>query len=410
MRRFLWCGDGGCQTGFARATHGILDVVRETREVAVLAIGYRGDPHDYPYKMYPCWPGGDMFGIGRLPWMLEEFRPDAVMIQQDPWNIPDYVRAIRATKGFETIPIAGAIAVDGKNCKGHLLNGLDLAVFWTTFALDEATKGGYQNMASVVPLGIDLNRFEQRDKAEARARRRLPDVLPRGHKREDAFIVGNVNRNQPRKRLDLLLQYFAEWVHRDAIDNAYLYLHIAPTGDDGYDCLQLARYYGVVDRLCLATPEVYNGDSDDELVDVYNSFDVNATTTQGEGFGLTTFEAMACGVPCIVPDWSALGELAKGAALLVPCTSTIATHSRINSIGGVADKELYVKALSDVYTFRTLRDRLTRLGLERVSEPQFDWRAVGEGFRNALEHLPETSAVADWGKRRPAPVQPEVQP
>lgn len=390
MRRLLWCGDGGCQTGFARATHGILDVLRETWDVGVLAIGYRGDPHDYPYKMYPCWPGGEMFGIGRLPWTLAEFKPDAVLIQQDPWNIPDYVRAVRATKGFENLPLAGAIAVDGKNCKGHLLNGLELSVFWTEFAMNEAIAGGYKNTSAVVPLGIDLTLFQQRDKAGARLRRRLPEKFPRGHARDEAFIVGNVNRNQPRKRLDLLIQYFAEWVHRDRIDNAYLYLHVAPTGDDGYDCEQLARYYGVIDRLCLARPEVYNGDSDYELVDTYNSFDVNATTTQGEGFGLTTFEAMACGVPCIVPDWSALGELCKGSALLVPCTSTIATHSRINSIGGVADKELYVKALSDVYTFRTLRDRLTGLGLKLVSEDRFQWRTVGEGFRDVLEYLPLT--------------------
>lgn len=386
-RRLLWCGDGGCQTGFARATHGILDVLRETYDVGVLAIGYRGDPHEYPYPLYPCWPGGDMFGVNRLPWALQTFQPDLVMVQQDPWNVPSYVQAIRETDGFATTPIVGAIAVDGKNCKGKALNGLDLAIFWTMFAMDEAAQGGYKNTSAVVPLGVDLDIFRPRDRSAARLARRLPDVMPRGHKRDEAFIVGNVNRNQPRKRLDLLIQYFAEWVHRDAVDDAYLYLHVAPTGDDGYDCEQLARYYGVLDRLCLCQPEVYNGEDNDGLVDTYCAFDVNATTTQGEGFGLTTFEAMACGVPCIVPDWSALGELCHGAAMLVPCTSTIATHSRINSIGGVADKEEYVKALADVYTYRTLRDKLTRLGRKLVEEPRFRWRAVGEGFRDALDHV-----------------------
>jgi hypothetical protein len=36
--------------------------------------------------------------------------------------------------------LVGAIAVDGKNCRGADLNGLDHVIFWTKFAEDEARK------------------------------------------------------------------------------------------------------------------------------------------------------------------------------------------------------------------------------------------------------------------------------
>ena len=118
----------------------------------------------------------------------------------------------------------------------------------------------------------------------------------------------------------------------------------------------------------------------------YNAFNVQLTTTQGEGFGLTTFEGAACGVLQIVPDWSALGELMHDAAYLIKCTTTCATHDKINVIGGVADERETITALSEAYLFRDeLSQSLGVKAMARVHEPRFRWKNVGMAFRDALE-------------------------
>ena len=370
QRRLLWIGDACVSSGFARATHYTLDVLRETWDVHVLGINYKGDPHDEPYSVYPCWPGGDMFGLGRMKGLIDKLKPSVIIVQNDPWNMPAYI----ARAG--NVPMIGAIAVDGKNCAGRGLNGLAMAIFWTKFGEQEARLGGYTGPSAVVPLGVDLKIYKPMNRQQARENIGLP---ARFH---DAFIVGNVNRNQPRKRLDLCLMYFAEWIKSKHIDDAYFYFHAAPTGDLGYDVDQLAGYYGLANRVIVAEPEIGHGVNEDRLVVEYNCFDAMMTCTQGEGFGLPTFEGMACGIPQIAPDWSALGELCKDVAWLVPCTSVACTPNKINVIGGIMDKAGAVEALDALYESKhgQLWERLRQRGLKLVQNERYNWRNIGEAF------------------------------
>lgn len=386
MRRLLWIGDAACQSGFARNTHALLDVLRHGWDVHVLGINHLGDPHPYGYPIYPAFTGGDAFGVNRLPYLLKAVQPDVIVIQNDPWNFPAYTKSLKVLKN--TAPIAGVVAVDGFNCRGAALNDLCLACFWTTFGLMEARRGGFTGTGCVVPLGVDLDVYKPSDKFAARRALKFPPEL------DNAFIVGNVNRNQQRKRLDLTIEYFAEWLHAKRVTDAYLFLHVAPTGDsDGYDCKQLAQYYGIADRLILRIPPVRTGPSDDVVATSYAAFDAQMTTTQGEGWGLTTMEGMACGVPQIVPDWSALGEWAHDVALAIPCSTTAATINTVNVIGGIPDKVPYVNALDTLYRNRHMRMSMREAGLKLVARPEYRWEAIGHLFADALEEalaeLPE---------------------
>ena len=382
MRRLLWIGDAVCDSGFARCTHNILEAVRERWDVSVLGINYRGDPHPYPYPIYPCLVGGDLFGLGRVGEMLQKVGPDVVVLLTDPWNVPAYLEKLAH------VPTVAMLAVDGRNCRGHGLNGLMLAVFWTNFGLEEARAGGYRGPGAVVPLGVDLEIYHPEDRAEARRRLGLPRRALEG------FIVGNVNRNQPRKRLDLTIAYFAEWVKTRGVSDAYLFLHVAPTGEtSGYDCQQLAGYYGVANRLILSEPGLWKGPSESVLALTYAAFDVQMTTTQGEGWGLTTMEGMACGIPQIVPAWSGLGEWTEDAALQVPCTTIAVTPNRINVVGGIADRQLTVEALDLLYRDAALRDQYRERGLALVKRPCYRWPAIGQAFLGALEDAVDARAT-----------------
>lgn len=381
--RILYVGDAGCSSGFARAAHlGYLAEIHKHYEVTCLGINYIGQPHNHPYPIYPCfdYSGGDAFGGYVLPKMVRKFKPDVLFIQQDPWNIPAYYKSLENAK-VAAPPAIAAIAVDGLNCRGRAMRFLQKAVFWTEFGKTEAVKAGFEGETSVIPLGVDLDIFKPMDRAAAREIVGIPT---------EGFIVGNVNRNQPRKRLDLTVAYFAEWVKAYNIPDAFLYLHIGPTGDQGYDVEQLMAYYGIQDRLILAEPEIGQGITEKGLAATYNSFDVQVTTTQGEGFGLTTLEGMACGIPQIVPRWAALGEWAT-AALQVPCIREAAvTPNNINAIGGVASSLAFIEGLHAVYSEQILRDRMSQHSLTLASEPKWNWDYIASQWLATMTEFIET--------------------
>lgn len=396
--RVLWVGDAVVSSGFSRCTHAVCDHLHSQNwDVHILGLNYFGDQHSYPYSIYPCYQpldgGRDYFGVSRLPLLIERLNPDIVVLLNDPWNVPAYLDSIegfrkeRKRQGVELSPlpkIVAWLAVDGKNQKGNQLNRLDAIATWTQFASDELTKGGCDRPSSVIPLGVDRSTFHPLDKSESR-RLCCPDFVT-----HDSFVIGVVGRNQPRKRLDLAIQYFAEWVHSRQIDNAHLFLHIAPTGDKGCDIRSLCAYYGLMgnQKVILSEPSIGYGESDINLNVIYNSLDVLLSTSQGEGWGLPILEAMACGVLTIAPDWSGVGDWAKGISLLCHC-STVAPSAPLNSltytIGGIPDGKDVLRYLDLIY-----QNNLGYANLDQVRQNGFDladrlsWDQTGKLFQEFL--------------------------
>ncbi len=383
--KLLWVGDAGVASGFAKVTHKVLDNLPDW-DISVLGLNYYGEPNDYKYPIYPCMTPQhrDVFGTSRFPSLVEKIQPDVIVIQNDPWNIPAYLNNLESD-----VPVVAVMPVDGKNCRGEDLNELTHAIFWTEFGQKEAEQGGYKGSSSVIPLGVDNKFFHRKSIVASREAIGIPENL------QDKYIVGNINRNQPRKRLDLTVKYFCEWIKEYSIDDAYLLLHICPTGDMGYDVGQLMRYYGVKGKLIAMTPEVGQGISEEGLVDVYNSFNVQMSTTQGEGWGLTTMEGMSCGIPQIVPDWSALGEWAAESSCTVPCTSTECTPNYVNVIGGIPDQVEFVKALQSMYENSEVRNYFSNEGFNLIEQPCFRWENIAKFYDEVFQivHL-ETEKVA----------------
>lgn len=392
MRKLLWIGDAACDSGFARSTHNILNFLRYEWDVTVLGLNYRGDPHRFPYPIYPAYVYGcsDFLGVDRISEILPIVNPELIVIQNDPWNFSRYLDALLRAK--YSGPTVGIVAIDGLNCAGHLLTGLDRAIFWTEFGRNEAVQGGFSGPTSVIPLGVNLDIYSPYNQRAARKELGFTDELL------DVYVVGNVNRNQPRKRLDLTVAYFAEWVKNYKVDDAYLFLHIGPTGEMSYNCQQLMSYYGLKKRIIRSDPGVWNGISEDLLAKTYSCFDVQLTTTQGEGFGLPTLEGMACGVPQIVPNWSALGEWTAPAAFRVECTSTIATPGSTNPIGGIMDRDKAVQVLATYYSDINLRARDRLRCFDHAQQTQFRWSNIGlkiaDQLRATVIHEPKLEAVS----------------
>lgn len=97
-------------------------------------------------------------------------------------------------------------------------------------------------------------------------------------------------------------------------------------------------------------------------------------------------EGMACGIPQLVPVWSALGEWAD-AALGIKCSTTAVTANKTNTIGGVPDKAQAIAGLRQLYTNKKLRQQLSFAGRELACRPEYRWAAIGERYREVFDSL-----------------------
>jgi hypothetical protein len=95
-------------------------------------------------------------------------------------------------------------------------------------------------------------------------------------------------------------------------DDAVLYLHTEASGSLGGIALNDLILSCGIDPKKVIFPDPYllrSGISQDILASIYTAFDVYLGTSLGEGFGIGTIEAQACGKPVIVSDFTASKEL-----------------------------------------------------------------------------------------------------
>lgn len=379
--RLLWVGDAMVPTGFATVTHAVVDQLCEDWNVLVSAVNCNEASNDLPYAVIPALQKEDMWGIDNFAELCAEFKPDVIVINNDWWNVARFLE-----RGVEQ-PIVAYLPVDGANMDPadvESLNNLAAAVWYTDFGWQEAKAAGYTGTRHIVPHGVDLPKA--RRVKPLTARKRLGLDVP-----ADAFLVGNVNRNQPRKRLDLTVDYFAEWIRENEIDDAWLCLHCA-RADEGWDLERLARYHGIADRVVFTEGEGLIGSvPKDQLNLIYQALDLQVSTTSGEGWGLTTMEGMSYGVPQIVPDWSALGEWPLGVEQ-IPCSTRLA-HPVVNTIGAIPDRAPFIAAMDQMYRQPKRRLSAGKAAQDWVGQPQFRWDTIASQFNTVLNDVAETAQV-----------------
>jgi D-inositol-3-phosphate glycosyltransferase len=383
--KLLWVGDAVIVSGFSRVTHSVLEHLRHTWDVSVLGISYVGDPHPYPYNIFSIisqTKTSDPFGASKLPDVLDKVKPDCCLFLGDPWIIADVFLPVLTQYPGRKPKIAAYMPLDAPNLKPAVveeLSRLDLAILYTEFAHLEFLAAGFSGHAVVIPHGVDLKFYNPVPRTQARTALGLSP---------DFFIVGFVGRNQPRKRLDLLIEAFATWRQKYQAEDARLFMHCAPMDHAGWDLLELGRYWGCHDQM-IYTEDVgpITGIPEAHLKYVYSALDLNANVSLGEGWCLPVMEGMACGTPSIAPAWGGLADWGKSALRLMPVTGTFATPALINTMGGLVAKDDVVEALQEMYANPARRAELSRQGLALVHQPRFRWEAIARQFDERLRAL-----------------------
>jgi glycosyltransferase involved in cell wall biosynthesis len=172
------------------------------------------------------------------------------------------------------------------------------------FGVEETHKAGLD--CYYLPHAVNTNIYKPIDKLEAREKLKLP---------KDAFIIGTVAMNKglpARKNFAPMLEAFANFKRRHT--DAIYYLHTEALGIDNqsFNIPEYANQLGLRMGKDIFLPDQYQkfmGYDDNWMSLMYSSLDVHLLASMGEGFGIPTLEAQACGCPVIVGDWTASGEL-----------------------------------------------------------------------------------------------------
>jgi D-inositol-3-phosphate glycosyltransferase len=385
MSKVLWYGDACSNTGFSRVTHSILEHLSKEHEIVVYGMNYTGDPHEYPFKIYPAAAHNpqDRFGIGRIQNIVERERPDYFICLNDIWIINQVWERVHLLKSAINFKFIAYFPTDSEWYPLPMLRYITDWDFAITFTPEQAQRlmahGIKPNRLGVIPHGLDQGKFYEVDKKQARKRLGLP---------EDKFIVFNGNRNQPRKLIDQTIKAFAEFAVGK--EDVVLYLNMAPK-DLGWAVGELfeteMRRRGIDPTAKLAiTPNMnyQNAPPDEQLNLIYNAADVGINTAHGEGWGLVPFEHAMCKKAQIIPAHTSCKDIWKGKGLLIDVAAWV-TDKDLGVERGVIDYKHAAKLLNDLYQDEEYRTQVAEDCYEVTQNPSYRWDKVAEGFTKAME-------------------------
>jgi D-inositol-3-phosphate glycosyltransferase len=204
--------------------------------------------------------------------------------------------------------------------------------FWKQTLKDQ----GITRPVDVLLHGFESDVYKPLPKAEIRKKMGLP---------ENAFMILNVNRNQPRKRYDLLIMAFVELICKYPTKPVFL-MCICDKGEKGgwflFDIYQRElKLRGVnIDqfgnRLMLSSQEMSFRDEDINIF--YNMADIGINSADGEGWGLCNFEQMGVGVPQVVPNVGGFKEFCnKNNSIVVDTKHRYYLPTVYSPVGGEAN-------------------------------------------------------------------------
>ena len=410
MAKVLWLGDAGCHTGFGRVTHAIGERLVDDygHDVHVLAYNYRGDSwpsrndpdRQTPLKLYRpnAVKGDDIFGLSRHIELLAKIEPDVVVMLHDA-NMLLYL-LFENTWDSEKLfvkyrPIITYIPVDGYNRPPawNVLTTITNAVVMSKFG-EESMPG-----SRLVYHGVDSDVFHPVSRKAPLTLSSGRIVYDSGDCKEafgyprDSFLIVRADKNSGRK--DFASTIKAVWPVMKRHKDIRVHLHTTG-GRSQNDALvindMLTREPDVHERFSL--PGLHNsfvGWPEEDLIALYNAADLFVTTSRGEGFGLTIAEAMACGVPVIAQNVSAIPEVVgPGGILLEPRNAvTVPNGSDL----WMADVEAFTEAIEQLYNSRGARRDLGQQAREHIVS-SFNWDFAAARFDEFIRALATAEPAA----------------
>jgi Glycosyl transferases group 1 len=309
-------------TGYSKVSYGILCELAKQPWLSVTHYAFQKQPEvPAEFRPYPQnievidamaleKPLQQGFGIQALPDVIRRKRPHVIMIYNDLSIVARFLEEIRKSgipRNFQIWVYCDQVYTMQSQPLLDVLNRDADRVFAFTPYWKQCLKDqGVTRPIDVLLHGFNQNTYFPMPKELARKQLQLPNEI---------FMFMNLNRNQPRKRYDILIMAFVELLVKYPTKPLYL-LAVCDKGDRGgwslFELFQRELRLREVslelfgNRLIITTQNMTF--KDEEINLFYNAADVGITTADGEGFGLCQFEHMGVGVPQVVPNMGGFSE------------------------------------------------------------------------------------------------------
>lgn len=248
---------------------------------------------------------------------------------------------------------------------------------------------------SIIPHGVDTNDFFPlaMDREKTRVKYGMP---------KDAFIFGNINKNNARKNIGGTLLAFRDFVEKwkgfkGKKLTPHLYLHMSPTDDTGINLYRACKNLGIEQYVSYPNADKYKkgyGYDVEEMNEIYNCLDCYVTTTGAEGWGLSITEAMAANLPIIAPMHTSITEITdngKAVYAVHTCHEHIQVGQDYENVRHIPDvKEVAVQMLNAYYHASLTKKESLDAQLEERYEfllKQYDWDIIAEGWQGVFDSL-----------------------
>ncbi len=311
MRILIVGNAASAPTGYGTQIKGMIGVFKALgHEVAVAnfygvqgaSLTIEGVPHYVPYR--------DMWQQDVLRLHVEHFGAACVLTLHDNWVLSDGLQDKAGVPWVQYFPVDSVPAAPRTV---QVAKQARFPVVYSQFGLDEMTKAGVK--CDYVAHGIDCETFSPGDKAEARKVLGLP---------ADAYLVSCVGANKgfpSRKSFPEQLTAFAQFAKEHPDAHLFLHTQKSPVGgySDGIYFDPLISDLGLNGRVTVSNEYLASQGfiEPKDLAQMYRASDVVMHASMAEGFGLCAAEAMACGTPTILQNFSAMPEMAFDQELLV---------------------------------------------------------------------------------------------
>ena len=167
-----------------------------------------------------------------------------------------------------------------------------------------------------------------------------------------------------------------------------LVLHCKPRDIGGDIRVELSKYGALASRVLLTG---LGGRLPREgLVALYNAADIYLSSGP-EGFGLTIAEALACGLPAVGLDFTAVPEVIGPGGTLVPVGSLV--DSIYSYFWAIPDETKYTEAVEYLVTHKHKREQLGALGAMHVRS-KFSWATAASQFVTIMAGAQSQEAAA----------------
>lgn len=301
------------ETGTAQvAKHLLSYMVEFGHELEVCAINHFSESYDhekYPYPIHAS-PQNEAYNLEKAQHLIRNAEYDALFLYADVGQLNTLVDAIIEAKKKRTFPVILYTCFDCDWVNHQTLRCLTVAihvVMYSNHSRSVALRYMPALNVQVIYHGCEPEIFYPLPDEERRAVRKQIFGIE-----DSTFMVISVARNQWRKDPVRTLMIFHEF-HKTHPDSA-LYMHMKMQ-DIGGSLPDAANILGM--RLVPPKAEIafagqnfeQTGFSRPLLNKLYNCADCFVSTSTGEGFGLTTTEAMAAQIPLVVPRNSSFVEL-----------------------------------------------------------------------------------------------------